>query len=167
MMSLRLRLLHNYEQLPRDKNKRTQKNSLAITGCESRRPICGRHGWNSATFARFVNSDGPACEGPKITGDESPVVRNGDPAVGSNAAGAIFTGTTPAATGMAGNRSTIGNLPTGAGKIAVFAGSTMDYRPSETMASSSSGSLGMASDSTRQPSSVTSTSSSMRMPMPL
>ena len=40
------------------------------------------------------------------------------------------------------------------------------YRPSDTMASSSSGSLGMAAERTRQPFSVTSTSSSMRMPMP-
>lgn len=40
------------------------------------------------------------------------------------------------------------------------------YRPSDTMASSSSASLGMAAERTRQPFSVTSTSSSMRMPMP-
>ena len=40
------------------------------------------------------------------------------------------------------------------------------YRPSDTMASSSAGSLGMAAERTRQPFSVTSKSSSMRMPMP-
>lgn len=43
---------------------------------------------------------------------------------------------------------------------------SMFQRESRTIASNSSGALGIPSDSTRQPSSVTSTSSSMRMPIP-
>lgn len=154
------------------KKWRNRTMSPQIDGSESRRS-CKRGG--GAMHCSPSGSEGGSAAtrtvtGQKITGDESPVVPNSDAALGIIAAGGLNTDAASTAAGTVGSAPFDGNfITTGSGtnrRGSSQKTASLCQRESATIDSSSSGSLGIASERTRQPSSVTRTSSSMRMPIP-
>ena len=157
------------------KNKVRSRNcTRAIrTRLKRRYAICKRKRISSRAHRGFARPSIPAFGNKKNGGNKFLAGKTLRPKLGAIAGGTIIAGIAPATVGSGSFTSTNGksvppSLPSSGQQTTVDVSVSVfiSQRESETIASSSAGSLGIPSERTRQPTSVTSTSSSIRIPMP-